>query len=40
MSEAEWIADVSRRHGTYDHCINCELEKSNFFREAFQFQDR
>ena len=40
MSEAEWIADVSRSHGTYEHCINCELEKSNFFREAFRFQDR
>ena len=40
MSEVEWIANVSEKHGTNDQCIICELNKNNFFREAFQFQDR
>ena len=40
MSEAEWLAHISEEHGTCDHCIVCELSKKNFFREAFQFQDR
>ena len=40
MSEAEWLANVSEKHGTSDQCIVCELSKSSFFREAFRFQDR
>ena len=40
ISEAEWLAHISEEHGTCDHCIVCELSKDNFFRKAFQFQDR
>ena len=40
MSEADWLAHISKEHGTCDHCIVCELSKDNFFRKAFQFQDR
>ena len=40
MSEAEWMANVSEKHGASDQCIVCELNKSSFFREAFRFQDR
>ena len=40
ISDADWIANVSEKHGTSDQCIVCELSKDNFFREAFRFQDR
>ena len=40
MSDAEWLAHISEKHSTSDQCIVCELSKSNFFRDAFHFQDR